>query len=176
MVYWFQFLLGEYSMKKLENFWFYYKKHLLIALAVLLAAGYLAIQKAAAPEPDYHIALVKATPCTEEQLRDWEDRFATAGEDLNGDGDVLVKIHTYFVDLADASPNAGVNNAQTVSALDADLIGKVSGIFLLEDAATFREITGDILEPEPVFFDQGLSLLPRNDADSAYKILAENLA
>ena len=33
--------------------------------------------------------------------------------DLNGDGQVLVQLHTYFVDLADDSPNAGVANAAT---------------------------------------------------------------
>lgn len=163
-------------MKKLENFWFYYKKHLLISLAFLLAAGYLAAQKAGTPEPDYHIGLVKAVPCTEEQLLDWEARFAAAGEDLNGDGQVLVKIHTFFVDLADDSPNAGVTNAQTVSALDADLIGKVSGIFLLEDVETFRRITNDILEPSDIAFEQGLFLTLRKDADAPYRVLFDEIA
>ncbi len=162
-------------MKKLENFWFYYKKHLLAALVVLLTAGYLAIQKVSIPEPDYHIGLIQATACTEERLLSWEVRFAAAGEDLNGDGQVLVKIHTYFVDLADDSPNAGVNNAQTVSALDADLIGKVSGIFLLEDVVTFQAITNDILESSTLEFEQGLYLTLRKDADIAYKTLAEKL-
>ena len=162
-------------MKKLENFWFYYKKHLLIALAVLFTAGYLVIQKSAVPEPDYHIGLVKSAPCTEEELLSWETRFAAAGEDLNGDGQVLVKIHTYFVDLADDSPNAGVNNAQTVSALDADLIGNVSGIFLLEDVVTFQKITGDILEPVNPRFEQGLFYGLRKDAGSGYRNLAEKL-
>ena len=162
-------------MKKLENFWFYYKKYLLAALAVLLIAGYLGLQKAAAPEPDYHIGLVQALPCTENQLSAWEARFAEAGEDVNGDGRVLVKIHTYFVDLADDSPNAGVDNAQTVSALDADLIGKVSGIFLLEDVDTFREITNDLLEAGAAAFEPGLYLTLRKDAASAYKALADKL-
>ena len=160
-------------MKKLENFWFYYKKHLLTGLAVVLVAGYLAAQKAGTPEPDYHIGLVQAVPCTEQQLQDWEARFAALGKDVNGDGQVLVKIHTYFVDLADDSPNAGVANAQTVSALDADLIGKVSGIFLLEDVDTFRAITNDILEADAAAFEQGLYLTLRKDADAAYKALAD---
>lgn len=162
-------------MKKLENFWFYHKTHVLIALAVILTAGYLAVQKAAAPEPDYHIGLVKAVPCTEEELHGWEDRFSAAGNDLNGDGQVLVKIHTYFVDLADDSPNAGVNNAQTVSALDADLIGKVSGIFLLEDMDTFQRITDNILESSAPEFVPGLFLALRKDADPVYRTLAEKV-
>ena len=162
-------------MKKLENFWFYYKKHLLVALAVLLTTGYLALRHAGTPEPDYHIGLVRANPCSEEDLEALKTRFAAAGNDRNGDGQVLVQIHTYFADLADDSPNAGVNNAQTVSALDADLIGKISGIFLLEDVMTFREITNDILDPSAPYFDQGLFLALRKDADRDYRTLAENL-
>lgn len=162
-------------MKKLENFWFYYKTPILIALAVILTAGYLAFQKAGTPQPDYHIGLVKAVPCTEEQLHSWEMRFAAAGEDRNGDGQVLVQIHTYFVDLADDSPNAGVNNAQTVSALDADLIGTVSGIFLLEDVDTFQTITDGILEPAVAKFEQGLVFALRKNADPSYKALAAKL-
>lgn len=176
MVYLLQFRLGEYSMKKLENFWFYYKKHILIGLSVLLAAGYLLFQTAGAPEPDYHIGLVQASPCTETELHSREARFAAAGEDLNGDGQVLVQIHTYFVDLSDDSPNAGVNNAQTVSALDADLIGGISGMFLLEDVDTFQTVTNHILEEPVLSFEQELFLALRKDADNAYKILAENLS
>ena len=162
-------------MKKFENFWFYYKKHLLIALAVILTLGYLAVQKAGAPQPDYHIGLVRAVPCTEAELETLNARFSAAGEDKNGDGQILVQIHTYFVDLSDDSPNAGVDNAQIVSALDVDLIGNVSGIFLLGDAESFQKITNDLLVPDIFHFDQGLFLAMRKNADSAYQILIENL-
>lgn len=166
----------ELFVSKIQNFWFYYKKHLLIALAVLLAGGYLAWQNVRRPEPDYHIGLVMTLPCSEAQLQTWESRFAEAGNDCNGDGQVLVKIHTYFVDLADDSPNAGVTNAQTVSALDADLIGKVSGMYLLEDVDTFRQITGQILSDVRLPFDAGLTLVPRSDAQSIYQELFNRLS
>lgn len=162
-------------MKKLENFWFYYKTYVLIGLAVLLAAGYMGVQKLSAPKPDYHIGLVRSVPYTNEELSALEARFHAAGEDINGDGQILVQIHTYYVDLADESPDAGVNNAQTVSALDADLIGNVSGIFLLEDAETFRHVTGDILASVIPGFDDGLHFALRKDADNIYTALAEKL-
>ena len=162
-------------MKKWEDIWFYYKKHILIALAVILASGYLYLQKAITPDADYHIGLLRPVPCTEAEADALEERFASAGTDLNGDGQVLVQIHTYFVDLADDSLNAGVDNAQTISSLDADLIGKLSGIFLVEDVETFQKITDNILEPIIPDFDMGLSLGLRRDADSAYVTLFENL-
>ena len=166
----------ELFVSKMQNFWFYYKKHLLIALAVLLAGGYLAWQNIRRPEPDYHIGLVTALPCSEEQLQGWESRFAEAGNDCNSDGQVLVQIHTYYVDLADDSPNAGVNNAQTVAALDADLIGKVSGIFLLENVDTFCSITDGVLSDVSLPFEGGLTLVPRSDADSIYRDLFNRLS
>lgn len=162
-------------MKKWEDIWFYYKKHILIALAVILAAGYLFLQDAAAPEPDYHVGLLQAQPCTEAESDALAERFASAGTDLNGDGQVLVQIHTYFVDLADDSLNAGVDNAQTISSLDADLIGKLSGIFLVEDVETFQKITDNILNPVVPDFNMGLALGLRKDADSAYVTLFKNL-
>lgn len=160
---------------KLKNFWFYYKKHILVGLAVLAVLAYLGIQKALTPKPDYHIGLIQTVPCTEESLLQLEARFTEAGEDRNGDGEVLVQIHTYFVDLKEGVDSSAMADANPVAALDADLIGNVSGIFLLEDAVTFQEITGGILEPVIPEFGQGLFLGLRKDAPEAYKTLAGNL-
>ena len=163
-------------MKKLENIWFYYKTPILIALAVILVLGYLGLQDAGAPDPDYHIGLVSTTPRSDAQLAALTDGFAAAGDDLNGDGQVLVQLHTYFVDLADDSPNAGVDNADKVSALDADLIGSVSGIFLTEDPQTLLAVTGELFTDDPVPFGDGLYLCIRSDAPNIYQQLAEAAA
>ena len=163
-------------MDKLRNFWYYYKKHTLIALAVLLVAGYLTAQQLNTPEPDYHIGLISTTPRSDEQLTALTDGFAALGTDLNGDGQVLVQLHTYFVDLADDSPNAGVSNADKVAALDADLIGNVSGIFLTEDPQTLLAITGGIFADTPVPFGEKLYLCIRGDTLDAYRELAEAAA
>lgn len=165
----------EQIRKKLENFWFYYKIPLLIGLAAVLVLGYLGVRRLNTTEPDYHIGLVREIPCTDDQLQRLEARFAAAGEDCNGDGQILVKIHTYYVDLADTSENAGVSNADAVQALDADLIGKVSGLFLLEDPETFRRVTGGILAEGSLSVEEGLALTVRADAPEAYLELAGNM-
>ena len=162
-------------MKKLQNFWFYYKKHLLIALAVLVVALYLTWQDGESGKPDYHIGLIRSAQLTDGDLAALQDRLTAAGVDVNGDGEVLVRIHTYYVDLADDSLNAGVRNEQTIAALDADLTGALSGIFLLEDLATFRKITDDILGDVIAYYDQALYLGLRKDADAIYRDLAEKL-
>lgn len=157
--------------KKLQNFWFYHKTHLLIALAVVLVLGYFAIQKASTTAPDYHIGLVRSIPCTDAELQSLEDIFTAAGTDDNGDGQVLVQIHTYYVDLAGDTPNANV-----VQALDADLIGGMSGIFLLEDVDTFRRVTGSILSDSDSMMENGLYLTVRKDAAESYITLAEKIS
>ncbi len=157
-------------VSKLKNFWFYYKKHLLVTLAVLLVAGYMTLQNVTAQEPDYHIGLVKTINCTDEELDALKDIFTAAGTDINGDGQVLVQIHTYYVDLSTGS------NADVVQALDADLIGGVSGIFLLEDVDTFRRVTNDLVSEPCNLMENGLFLAIRKDADDAYIALAEKLS
>ena len=166
----------EALLSKLKNFWYYYKTPVLIGLAVLAAGAYLYLPSAAAPEPDYHIGLISTTPRSDAVQAVLTDSFAAVGTDLNGDGQVLVKLHTYFVDLADDSPNAGVTNADKVAALDADLIGKVSGIFLTEDPQTLRDITGGIFTDAPIPFGDALFLCIRSDAPDTYMQLAEAAA
>lgn len=166
----------EHLRKKLQNFWFYYKIPLLIGLAVLLVLGYLGIQNRNTVQPDYHIGLVREIPCTDAELQALNDTFTAAGRDINGDGQTLVQIHTYYVNLADTSENAGVSNADVVQALDADLIGNVSGIFLLEDVATFQRITNNLLSDSVFTLDGGLSLTIRKNATVSYVALMESFA
>ena len=163
-------------MKKLENFWFYHKYHLLVGMAVLAVLLWLGFQRFAAPEPDYHIGIVRALPLREEELAALESRFTAAGEDRNGDGQVLVQLHTYYVSLAGASGNADEDTVQAVSALDADLIGRVSGIFLTEDPAAFQTVTDGLLAEPAAEFDLGLHMALRKDAEPAYDALFQKLS
>ena len=163
------------NRKKLQNIWFYYKKHILIGLAVVLVLAYLGIQKLGTEKPDYHIGLVRAEALSAEEMNDLNAAFTAAGQDLNGDGQILVQFHTYYADLADNSENAGVNNAEAVQGLDADLIGKMSGIFLLEDVDTFQMLTNGVLSDTVIPMDYGLFLTIRKDASSAYTDLIENM-
>ena len=163
------------NRKRIENIWFYYKKHILIGLAVVLVLVYLGIQKLNTEKPDYHIGLVRSASLSDEDLNALNAAFTAAGQDLNGDGQVLVQIHTYYADLADEDENAGVNNAEAVQGLDADLIGKMSGIFLLEDVATFQTLTNGIVSADVIPMDYGLFLAVRNDATEAYTDLIQNM-
>jgi len=161
----------ESFVSKLRNIWYYYKIPILIVLAVLVVSVYLRAQPAGVPESDYHIGLVSITPRSNEALESLEAAFADAGFDVNGDGQILVRLHNYPVDLADDSENAGVNNHQIVAALDADLIGRTSGLFLLDDPQTFQRVTHGRLKEPFLPFRDGLYLCIPNDAGEAYQQL-----
>ena len=165
----------EQLRKKIQNFWFYYKIPFLVGFAVVFVLSYLTIQKHTTVQPDYHIGLVRTVPCTDMELQGLKDTFTAAGQDLNGDGTVLVQIHTYYVNLEDPAENAGVANADTIQALDADLIGNVSGIFLLEDVAAFQTVTNNLLSDTSATLENGLYMTIRKNASSAYQLLFDNI-
>ena len=159
-------MTGQFS-SKLKNWWWYHKKAALAAALVAAALLYMGIQNSRTVEPDYHVGLVTMTPYSPEQLADMEQRLCAAGQDQNGDGQVLVQLHTYYVDLADDSPNASHNHYEVVMALDADLVGKVSGLFLLSDPEAFQRTTNGLLSETMTAWEYGLTLARRTDAAEA---------
>lgn len=168
--------MTEQFISRLKNWWWYHKTPVLIAAAVLAVGLYLTVSDSRAEKPDYHIGLVSTAAWSPEELTRMEEAICAAGEDLNGDGKVLVQVHRYTVDLADEDPNAGHYNYEKIAALDSDLVGNVSGIFLLEDPDTFRSVTNDILSEQTVPWEHGLFLTVRADADDAYTQLFSSLS
>lgn len=153
---------------KLKNWWWYHKKVVLLAIAAGIAGLYILSLNSLTADPDYHIGLVAAAAFSPEQLAQIEDTFCNAGQDLNNDGQILVQLHTYHVDLADDTPNAGYNHYEIAAALDGDLVGRVSGIFLLEDPEAFQQTTNGVLSDTVLPWEDGLYLAIRSDADAAY--------
>lgn len=162
-------------MKKLDNFWFYYRKYVGIGMALILVLGYLGLSDRG-PEPDYHVGIVCRKQLHQEVLEALQDRITDAGEDLNGDGEVVVQVHTYYVDLQDSASDADTDRIQVISALDADLVGCVSGLFLLDDPEAFRQSAPGILGPAEAEFSEGLILAVRVDAAGSYQTLADKLS
>ena len=162
-------------VSKLQNLWYYHKIPILIAVAVLNASIYLHAQSAGVPEADYHIGLVSTAPYSPEQLAAFEEAAVAAGRDQNGDGQVLVHLHIYAVDLESGDAASGYDRFEIIAALDADLVGTVSGIFLLEDPDAFQTASNGLLAQPFVPWQEGLSLALRSDAGTKYLQLFENM-
>ena len=122
--------------EKRRNWWEYHKWHVAVGLIVaLLVAGMIRdIFFRKDPKPDYQIAYVGAAQMPEETASAIEAAIAAMGEDLNGDGQVLVRLQQYVSDK-DGDPNTLI--AASVQ-LMADVMDQESIFFLLEDPEEFQ--------------------------------------
>ena len=161
-------------LPKLKNFWYYHKFHLLIALAALAIFVYSFIPSGNA-RADYHVGLVTDILCPEERLSQIEERLCAFATDVNGDGELIVTLHPFSVDFDSPDPNSGYNKYEKIAALDADLSGKVSSLYLLEDPEGFQQATDGLMAEPFADFGDGLTMAVRKDAPSEYTALFEAL-
>lgn len=118
-----------------KNWWHYHKWQVAAGLGLTCLAVYLACQALGVGQvrPDYQAAYVGTYALPEDTAAAVEAAFASLGEDLNGDGQVVVRLNQYpsGTDLNTAA--AG----QTT--LMADLLECESYFFLLEDPEGFQQ-------------------------------------
>lgn len=162
-------------LSKLKNWWWYNKLHVLIALAAVGVLVYCFVPSKNEINPDYNVAVVTKLPLREEEYSAVVDRLTALGEDVNGDGEVSVHVKAYGVDLENPTPTGANENYQLVAALDADLVGKVSGLFILDAPELFQRVTDGALGDSMLPFGDGLYAAVRKDADGIYTGLFERL-
>lgn len=131
----------QYTKKeKLANWFYYYKWWLLVTLILLYIVGSilwnkLGIGKA---EPDYRLAYVSSAFLPEQCREALEKEFARLGEDINGDGRVIVEVRQYVMTETQADPeNLAYRYAAEIT-LTADISDGESYFFLLEDPEAFQ--------------------------------------
>ena len=120
-----------------KNWWYYHKWHVVAAVVAALAAADLvwSMLGRGTPQPDYQIAYVGEGSLPGDTAAAIEAGFASLGEDLNGDGRVLVKLRQY-VSNPEGDPDMFV--AASVQ-LMSDIMEQESFFFLLEDPERFQE-------------------------------------
>ncbi len=134
---------GEYMKAKWKNWWWYHWWHVLLAVLAVAVILYSFIPGLLEAKPDSSVAVVSFSGLSDESLTMLEERFRSVAEDTNGDGKILVRISIYQVDLSGA---ANAANYQEAARLDADLVGKLSSVFLIEDQDGFLNNTAVELE------------------------------
>ena len=123
--------------EKRKNWWYYHKWHVVggIVLALLAANLIWDVMGRGEPKPDYQVGYVGSFSLPDDTAAAIESSLAAYGVDVNGDGQVLVRVRQYVSD-----PNG---DPRAVSAITVQLIGDVSGqesfLFLLEDPESFQE-------------------------------------
>lgn len=120
------------SQEKWQNWWDYNKVYVYIALAVILIVGWLVMDtvRNREPEADYQLAVVGSHYLPEEEVLQLQDALVVYGQDLNGDGQVLVKVKEYPI-FADETNFQTVMAAQVQLSADFELCASV--VLLVED-------------------------------------------
>ena len=122
--------------EKRKNWWYYHKWHVVIGAVLIAIPCSLAWNAAHQVRPDYQIAYAGENALPDDTAAALEAEFAALGEDLNGDGRVVVRLMQYA--------SASGADLQTTTAAEvrlmADLTECESYIFLLEDPPRFQQL------------------------------------
>lgn len=133
--------------QRLENWWNYHWHHVLIVLAILGVSAYFASSWGSAVPEDYSVVWIGGQYLPDETEKALAAALAVYGEDVNGDGQVVVSIRQVGLDLR-AVLERGTSGQQEYAdlmALNADLNCGQSTIFLLEDPEAFQAYCGALL-------------------------------
>lgn len=166
--------------EKIQNFWYYYKIPVIIVIVITGVGIYLLTQRQTVHN-DYDVAVVSPAGCSEEQLTQLQSILEAAGSDQDGDGAVTAAVHVYRFALGEAG-----QDSEAVAGLDADLVGKVSGLFFVDNPEKFEEATNGIgkatdalpVSDAPKLTDCGIDelyVLVRSGADDKYHALLNTL-
>ena len=101
--------------EKRQNFWYYHKWHVVIAIAAVVVAIVLIRNVATRENTDYQVGLVTDRMGSEDTLDRLAGQLELCSPDRNGDGQVLVQVTNYAVGESD--------NPQITMANDTKLIG-----------------------------------------------------
>lgn len=89
-------ITADTKKDKFANWWYYNKKILLLVVFLVACAISIAVSIFGQEKPDYNIALANAYAIDENAIAIAEKHIANYGEDLNGDGKVIVDIRNYY--------------------------------------------------------------------------------
>ena len=131
---------------------------------------------------DYSAAVISPRGCSDQQLARIKAVLEEAGQDRNGDGAVIVKIKEFRFAIGEDG-----QDRIEIAGLDADLVGKESGIFFTEDPERFETVTNGIgkasnaipVRDIPQFSECGINdlyMIVRSDTDKKYTELQSALS
>ncbi len=81
----------------LENFWYHHKIGVLIGTFAVVALTILIVQTVTRERPDYTAVMVTENGPLPDEVTYLEQVLAQYGEDINGDGEVVVQINSLFL-------------------------------------------------------------------------------
>ena len=171
----------QYTRKeRWANWWDYNLKWvIIIGIAVAFVAYNFIGQYFFTTKADYNVAVVAPYYLPEDTVNALQTRLAPLGEDLNGDGKVVVTLNVYTLDYSDEdtqTESAAYLTMAGTTKLAADVQGGLSSVFLLWDPAGFEESTGSLrsagVRQRRRLVEHGLQMdrLPRADGAGSRRL------
>lgn len=121
--------MKEETRKKIDNFWYYYKIHVLVVVFILFVASVFIKDIVTKVDYDYSVAFVTEKMMTNEEISSIQSVFEREAEDLNGDGEIHVEVQNYTIPQGDSADPQLVAAGQTK--LTVDIQEGTSMIFFL---------------------------------------------
>lgn len=121
--------MKEETRKKIDNFWYYYKIHVLVVVFILFVASVFIKDIVTKVDYDYSVAFVTEEMMTNEEISSIQSVFEREAEDLNGDGEIHVEVQNYTISQGDSADPQLVAAGQTK--LTVDIQEGTSMIFFL---------------------------------------------
>lgn len=127
----------EAIKKRLTAFWYYNKVYVCIGIVIALIGIDMLVTSRQIIKPDFSAALISLDSYSAEELDALENAIAARAPDVNGDGRIKVELRYYPVNVSGEEDLS--YDYIAVSKLEADLAGRVSGLFLVSDPEGFQQ-------------------------------------
>ena len=88
---------------KWNNFWFYHKTHVIVAVIAALFVAYMVYDMVTKVHPDYNVAILTSKTIPSDLSDQLGDEIEKYGEDLNGDGEVVVQMNVFEIAQGEAA-------------------------------------------------------------------------
>ena len=121
---------------KWDNFWFYHRVHVAVGIVLVLFVAYLIYDMATKVYPDYNVAILSSQYVSTDVADLLADELEKYGEDINGDGQVVVQINLFEIGQGEGESTMDVNmQMASVVKFQADLQMGESYLYLTDDAS-----------------------------------------
>lgn len=142
--------------QKFWNWWDYHIGWMVLALVLVIGGVFLVRDMFFRPEPDYAVGYVSRTALPDEVETALRERLQELGEDVNGDGQVLVELYTYTVGFDRESKINVDETSAAFTGMTVELTSGKIGLVLLDDPEGFQARIGALGYPDgsPVPEDQ----------------------
>lgn len=126
---------------RLKNWWYYHKWYVICGILLALILGNIAGNMLGLwqKEPDLQIAYIGKMSLPDDTVSALEQAFAELTGDFNGDGEAIVKLNQYTLDLQSSDPQTASTNYASEMRLMGDISACQSYFFLTDDPEALQQ-------------------------------------